>query len=67
MTSTLLTRESRIRENLGELLMEMALALPWTRRVVALQRVMRIEWLISAVISMGEVGVSKFSCIHYSH
>ena len=45
--------------------MLIAFALPWMRSVVDLQRVMRMEWLISAWISMGSVGVSKFSYSHH--
>lgn len=62
MTSTEETSESRMRDVLGELSMEIAFALPWMRRVVFLQRDMRIDWLISAWISIGALGDSKFSC-----
>lgn len=61
MTSTEDTSESRIKEVFDELSMEIAFALPWTRRVVFLHLLMRIEWLISASISMGPEGDSKFS------
>lgn len=64
MTSTLLTRESMIREVFGELSMLMALPLPLIRKVRPLHFVIRIDWLISASISTGVEGESKFSMIH---
>jgi hypothetical protein len=53
MTSTLDTRESRMSEVFGQLSMEIAFALPWTRIVVLLHFVIRIEWFCSAWISIG--------------
>jgi len=61
MTSTLLTSESMMMDVFGELSIVMALPLPLTRIVVFLHLVISIEWLISALISIGEELSSKFS------
>jgi len=63
MTSTLLTSESMMMDVFGELSIVMALPFPLTRIVVFLHLVINIEWLISAVISIGEELSSKFSYI----
>jgi hypothetical protein len=65
MTSTELTSESMMRDVRDELSSERAFALPLMRMVVFLQREMRIEWLISASISMVSAGESKLSCLLY--
>lgn len=58
ITSRADTRESRMMDVLGQLSIEIAFALPVMRIVVFLHRVMRIEWLRSAVISTGALGES---------
>lgn len=47
------TRDSMIRDRRGQLSMEMAFALPLSIIVVLLQRLMRIDCDISALISTG--------------
>lgn len=61
ITSTELTMESTMRDVRDELSRERALALPLMRIVVFLQREMRMEWLISASISIISLGESKLS------
>jgi hypothetical protein len=61
ITSTELTSESMMSDVREELSSESAFALPLTRMVVFLQREMRIEWLISASISIVSDGESKLS------
>ncbi len=53
MTSTEETKESMISERRGELSTDMAFAFPLMMIVVLLHRLIRIEWLIEASISMG--------------
>jgi len=61
ITSTELTSESMIRDVRELLSSESAFALPLMRIVVFLQREMRMEWLISASISIISPGESKLS------
>jgi len=61
ITSTELTSESMMSDVREELSSESAFALPLMRMVVFLQREMRMEWLISASISIVSDGESKLS------
>jgi hypothetical protein len=61
ITSTEETRDWTIMDVFGDESMLMALPLPCIWMVAFLHLVMRTEWLISAVISIGAEGESKFS------